>query len=197
MSRVSAATQYRTSHGKLTTTLLCNLRVDTERHKRIYGTVACTVFLLSTITITATSNNQHVRQSRAPCASLCAVWSVTGLVLSCVVAALGVVMHDMRASLLVYDNNLVLQMVSRVSSGNYTCAATNTLTATFEEFIEPAPPRSQQATLAGRRSPATLHAASSPLPPPLPRFPFLPSYLRSSQLYISNMGDCIIWKEKK
>ncbi|XP_063880608.1 uncharacterized protein LOC135111300 [Scylla paramamosain] len=134
--------------------LLCNLRVDTERHKRIYGTV-----------------------------------------LSCVVAALGVVMHDMRASVLVYDNNLVLQMVSRVSSGNYTCAATNTLTATFEEFIEPAPPRSQEATLAGRRSPATLHAASSPLPPPLPRFPFLPSYLRSSQLYISS--DSFKNKEEK
>ncbi|XP_063880551.1 nephrin-like [Scylla paramamosain] len=45
------------------------------------------------------------------------------------------VKHDMRAGVLVSGNNLVLQMVRRVSAGNYTCAATNTLTTTASNSV--------------------------------------------------------------
>ena len=45
------------------------------------------------------------------------------------------VKHDMRAGVLVSGNNLVLQMVRRVSAGNYTCAATNTLTTTTSNSV--------------------------------------------------------------
>ncbi len=41
----------------------------------------------------------------------------------------------MRAGVLVSGNNLVLQMVRRVSAGNYTCAATNTLTTTTSNTV--------------------------------------------------------------
>ena len=41
----------------------------------------------------------------------------------------------MRAGVLVSGNNLVLQMVRRVSAGNYTCAATNTLTTTASNTV--------------------------------------------------------------
>ncbi|XP_050724669.1 hemicentin-2-like isoform X2 [Eriocheir sinensis] len=45
------------------------------------------------------------------------------------------VKHDMRAGVLVSGNNLVLQMVRRVSAGNYTCAATNSLTTTASNTV--------------------------------------------------------------